>query len=301
MRVRWWTAGAALALALVLAGCPTRRGDDDDVVDDDDSTFDPCGGQSYGGAVIDTYDYEVICVRAGEFWMGAASNDPDARPDETQHRVELTRPFVLGRTEVPQALFQGVWGTSVSDCIYGCSPLHPTQSVSWIQAVQWLNMLSDEENLDPVYTVNDDETDAEIDYSANGWRLPTEAEWEYAARAGDSQVYSGSDDWEDVAWCGGAADPPYEARPVGEKLANAWGFVDMSGNVAEWVADTYLEYPTSGTTVDPTGGPPGFRRVNRGGFFPATSPTQCRVARRADAFSTDQNWNRGFRIARTLE
>jgi sulfatase modifying factor 1 len=187
----------------------------------------------------------------------------------------------------------------VSDCIYGCSDDHPVQSVTWLEAVEWANELSLREGLTPAYVLDDG--GATPVWTANGWRLPTEAEWEIAARAGGTVPWSGSGSWEDVAWCGGPADPPYEARPVGTKEPNAWGFHDMSGNVAEWVWDRYGDYPSAGTAVDPTGPSSGSMRVHRGGMFAASSPTECRVARRYAAFESTDNWNRGFRIARFLD
>jgi len=239
-------------------------------------------------------------VHEGDFWMGSPLTEDGRSQDEVPHRVELSRPFLLGRTEVTQALWVTVWGIPTWDCLYGCGDTHPAMELSWVQAAEWLNMLSELEDLDPVYTLIDNDTDATWDQTANGWRLPTEAEWEYAARADEAYVFSGSDDWTDVGWCGGAADPPYEARAVGERDPNLWGFVDMTGNVAEWTWDTYEDYPSTGVTVDPTGAPSGFTRTHRGGAFPFTSSSMCRNAKRGSNWSTDQNWNRGFRMARTV-
>ena len=120
---------------------------------------------------------------------------------------------------------------------------------------------------------------------------------EYAARADENWIYSGSSTLADVAWCNGPADP-YVGTDVGSLAPNAWGFYDMSGNVSEWVWDIYEAYPTAEVT-DPTGAAFGSERVARGGNYAQNAP-DCRVANRTSSLPWSTYWNRGFRIARTL-
>ena len=177
---------------------------------------------------------------SGNFTMGDGSN---------AHKVTLTQPFMLGVHEVTQAQYEQVMGSNPSKFR---GPQNPVETVSWNDALdfcQKLSALPEELKAGRVY------------------RLPTEAEWEYACRAGTTTKYSFGDDESQLgeyAWFVGNAGR--ETRPVGLKQPNAWGLYDMHGNVWEWCADWYGGYP-SGYVTDPTGPQSGSYRVIRGGSW----------------------------------
>ena len=264
-------------------------------MDDDAATPDPCAGVETT-LLLGDVTVELVCVRPGSFVMGSPPGEDDADGDEDQHQVHLTRPFLITATEVPQELYTEVTGFSPSDCLYGCGDDIPVHDVSWLDALDFGNDLSARVDLPPACGVLEDPSDTLCDFEAPGWRLPTESEWEYAARAGEQHRFSGSDVLEDVGWCTGP-EQPYEVREVGGLAPNAWGLFDMTGNVAEWTWDRYGDYPDEVT--DPTGADFGSFRTHRGGAFPQTQAL-CRVADRGSDFGTNTNWNRGFRVARTL-
>ena len=203
---------------------------------------------------------EFKLIPAGKFTMGDASGDED----ETPHEVTLTKPFKMGVHEVTQAQYEQVMGVNPSK-YKGAD--NPVETVSWEDAVEFCRKLS--------------ELPAEK-AAGNVYRLPTEAEWEYACRAGTTTKYSFGDDESelgDYAWYGVNSDQ--KTHPVGSKKPNAWGLYDMYGNVWEWCQDWYVDYP-SGSVTDPSGATSGSVRVIRGGSwdYPAEF---CR--------SADRNWN----------
>ena len=273
--------------------------DDDDAVDDDDSApVDPCvPGALIGGSVVDAVAYDLICVRPDTFQMGSEEGSPGHEDDELRHTVTLTRWFAAGRTELTQDLWEAVTGDNPSDCDYGCGDDHPVHNVRWTEAVAFCNTLSGQEGLDPAYTIVGDE--AQVDLDATGYRLPTEAEWEYAARAGEDHPYSGGDDVDEVGFC--VPPPIFDdfVWPVGQRQPNAWGFVDMSGNVEEWVFDRYDDEYYEEGQENPTGPFSGGFRSSRGGTY-YSFPSFCRVANRSYDFPTSTNEAQGFRIVRTL-
>jgi formylglycine-generating enzyme required for sulfatase activity len=270
--------------------------DDDASDDDDDATPDPCEGAETE-LTVGAVTIPVVCVKPGSFQMGSPTSEPGRNQDEEQHEAVLTRAFVMTTTEVTQSAFFEVTDLSPSDCIYGCGDARPVQNVSWSQALEFANELSSRTGHSPACVVAALDTDTTCDFESDGWRLATETEWEYAARAGEYHLYSGSDVLGDVGWCPGPG-PDYVTLEVGQLQANAWGLFDMSGNVAEWVWDRYGDYPVAGPP-DPTGPDSGSFRVHRGGAFPVETRF-CRAANRSDAFGTSPNWNRGFRVVRTL-
>ena len=174
---------------------------------------------------------------------------------------------------------------------------HPVVLVSWYGAVEYCNWLSDREGLRKVYTIRGDEVVA--DWSANGYRLPTEAEWEYAARGGAESKgykYAGSNNLDEVAWfwenSGG------KTHPVGKKKPNELGLYDLSGNVWEWCWDWAGAYSSSSKT-NPRGPARGSSRVNRGGCWYNFYPRNCRVANRDGNAPTLRYYHVGIRLARS--
>jgi sulfatase modifying factor 1 len=231
---------------------------------------------------------ERVEIEAGSFMMGSPITEADHQQDETQHTVTLSQGFQISTTEITQAKYEAVMGNNPgqhTDC-----PSCPVENVSWFDALEFCNALSKIEGRVPVYGIA--RPSVSWNKTLNGYRLPTEAEWEYAARAGQSQVYSGSDSVDEVAWH--AQNSSVETHPVGTKKANAWGLYDMSGNVYEWTWDPVDDYPSEGVT-DPQGPETGLFRVYRGGSFNFAAPAS-RVADRSSEMPTVAGNNLGFRV-----
>jgi len=242
---------------------------------------------------------EMVRVPGGSFQMGdtAGGGYSNERP---VHTVTLSG-FYMSRTEVTQAQYQAVMGTNPSR-FSGVN--HPVETVSWYDAVEFCNKLSVREGLTPAYTVNG--TNVTWNRSATGYRLPTEAEWEYAAKGGNGSsgnyTYAGSNDPNEVAWywdnipSQSSDNPGYETQPVGTKKPNGLGLYDMSGNVTEWCWDWYESY-SSATQTDPTGASSGSGRVGRGGCWDA-SAEGVRSAYRHGNDPNGRNYIIGFRLVR---
>jgi formylglycine-generating enzyme required for sulfatase activity len=203
---------------------------------------------------------EMVEIKGGTFMMGSPEDEEDRYDDEVQHEVTLTRDFLMMKYAVTQVLWESVMGENPSQ-FRGAS--RPVETVSWFDCIDFANKLSEMEGLEKVYERNGSEVKMNLD--ANGYRLPTEAEWEYAARGGEYFKYAGSNNADEVAWYGEDWNTG-STHGVGQKKANGFGLYDMSGNVWEWVWDWYGEYPRASQT-DPLGSPSGSLRVLRGGFL----------------------------------
>jgi formylglycine-generating enzyme required for sulfatase activity len=213
----------------------------------------------------------------GKFVMGSDPSAPGHMLNEPQHEVTLTKGFWLQKTELTQSQFQAVMG--VNPAFYP-GESNPVETVSWNAATEFATRLS---ALPPEAK------------SGNVYRLPTEAEWEYACRAGSTSEFGYGDDpaeLEKYGWIN--TNSKRTTHPVGEKLPNAWGMHDMHGNVAEWCLDWYGDYPSSSET-DPQGPESGESRVLRGGSW-FYDPTRARCAFR-NAFRPDVTYvGLGFRL-----
>jgi formylglycine-generating enzyme required for sulfatase activity len=232
--------------------------------------------------------------------MGSPAGELGRAAGEVQHQVTITRAFLMKTTEVTQAEWQAVMGNNPSR-FAACGGDCPVEEMSWNDAVDYVNRLSDATGLARCYDA--DRRFAGLDCA--GYRLPTEAEWEYACRAGtQTPFYNGSQDDNtlgNLAWYGGCAgcsgNSGGQTHVVGLKLANAFGFHDMLGNVWEWVNDWYGDY-TSAAQTNPTGPVSGSYRVIRGGAWVWSSLYARSSYRGLDPPDSYHNIL-GFRVART--
>jgi formylglycine-generating enzyme required for sulfatase activity len=236
----------------------------------------------------------MVWVPAGRYTMGCTAGQSDCGDDETKHGVELTRGFYLGATEVTQGLWTSVMGSNPSR-FSDCGPTCPVENVSWLEAVQFANALSAREGLPACYALDGVGVRWTGGLGCTGYRLPTESEWEVAARGGADFLYAGSNVLDEVAWTDENAGG--RTHPVKQLRSNGWGLYDMSGNVFEWVWDRNGEYPE--TAVDPVGASTGAERVFRGGGW-SLGPGSTRVAIRSWSGPGFRFDYLGLRLARTV-
>lgn len=240
-------------------------------------------------------------IRAGSFEMGAPEDEPGFYVTEVQHEVTLTRDFDMCQTEVTQDEWLYIMRSNPS--IFGDCPECPVENVNWYAALEYCNGRSLVEGLDPVYEING--TDVVWDDEANGYRLPTESEWEYAIRAGTQTAFYNGDitdthcrdpNLDEIGWYCGNGE--LTTHPGGLLAPNSWGLLDMSGNVWEWVWDWYGSYPL-GPVIDPKGPDSGYNnyKVHRGGCCNELT-TSCRSATRGTKPPSFSNQYLGFRVVR---
>ena len=241
---------------------------------------------------------EMVLIPAGGFWMGALRRDRNADEREIpDHKVEITKDFYVGKYPVTQELWKSVMGNN---------PAHfkrngnnrPVEQVDWFDCVRFCNKLSEIEKRQPVYTIS---SEVSCNWDANGYRLLSEAEWEYAARGGEYHLYAGSNAIDEVAWY--SENSEKGTRSVGRKKANGFGLYDMSGNVHEWVWDKYDKWiyrsrKDQEITQDPYGPTRGLNRVLRGGRW-GSNAVATRVSNRSNAEPSYRTNIIGFRIARS--
>ena len=233
--------------------------------------------------ITNSIGMELVLIPKGTFQMGSPIEEVGVYSDAAQHQVTISGDYYLGVTEVTQGQYEKVIGTNPSyfqgNENKGSRSNHPVEEVSWEDAVEFCKKLSDlpeEKSAGRVY------------------QLPTEAQWEYACRAGSKSAYSfgeSSKSLGDYAWFGNNNG---QTHPVGEKKANAWGLYDMHGNVWEWCSDWYDEYP-KGAVSDPTGPKKGSDRVRRGGGW-SIEAAGCRSAHRC-RYAPRFRGRLGFRVA----
>ncbi len=254
---------------------------------------------------------DMILVKGGKFLMGSPESENWRSTDETQHEVTLSD-FYISRYEVTQSEYEALTGTNPSNFQEGGE--FPVENISWLDAVRFCNLLSQRENLEPVYTINGNSVTWNT--QSDGYRLPTEAEWEYACRAG-TQTQFNTENSISANEANYYGHYPYEieenyfsqgnltTKPgiyrgetlrVGSFAPNKLGLYDMHGNVAEWCWDVYGEYDLHDTN-NPTGKSSGTRRVNRGGAWNDFAKNM-RSAYRAATPQENRSFNLGFRLAR---
>ncbi|MBN2374716.1 formylglycine-generating enzyme family protein, partial [bacterium] len=235
--------------------------------------------------VVPSINYKMVYCPPGTFEMGSPKSEKGRDEDETQHKVRLTKGFYIGVTEVTQGQWKAVMGDNPShfkDCGADC----PVEQVSWNDCKRFIDALNRMEK-------------------TNRYRLPTEAEWEYACRAGSRTAFANGEITETgcgndrnlykMGWyCGNAGN---ETHGIAQKEPNAWGLYDMYGNVWEWCEDWYGKYP-SGNAQDPDGPASGSYRVKRGGSW-CDDARYCRSANRCSFDPVRRFDYIGFRLART--
>lgn len=218
---------------------------------------------------------ELVFVPAGEFLMGSPPNEPGSETDNDHHPVRISKPFYVGKYEVTQQQWQPLMGNNPS---YFQGGAKPVGQVSWNDVQGFLKK------------------------AGGGLRLPTEAQWEYAARAGSTTKFcfgDAEDSLKDYGWF--AANTYRTTRPVGRKKPNVWGLYDMYGNVWEWCSDWYDEtYYNESPAADPQGPVSGQERVLRGGSW-ATSAAYCHSAYRHSNDPSYLYYGYGFRVSKACE
>jgi formylglycine-generating enzyme required for sulfatase activity len=235
----------------------------------------------------------MVAVPAGQFTMGADDGPIDSKP---AHQVKLDG-FLMDQHEMTQEVYEKVTGKNPSR---RKNPKNPVEQVTWTAAVRFCNARSVQEGLTPCYDTNT----WECNFSASGYRLPTEAEWEYACRAGSrTQFYFGdsAEELKGYAWFEGNSQS--QPHPVGQRKPNAWGLFDMAGNVWEWCNDFYgAKYFRDSPEDNPRGPQKGEKRVLRGGAWSSGAANCASWVRNCDeagltdiCLTMDSN---GFRCVR---
>ncbi len=229
--------------------------------------------------VIPDLKLELIWVAPGTFTMGSPADEPERNKAEgPRMQVTLTRGFWLGKTEVTQAQYQAITGTNPST-FDTAGPEAPVERVSWFDAMAYARKLTERERA------------AGRLPAGYAYTLPTEAQWEYACRAGTTGAYAGEPNA--MSWHVGNSGGT--THPVGLRQPNAWGFYDMVGNVLEWCYDWWGNYP-GGAVTDPTGPERGYYRMARGGSW-RIDLGAGRSAARAGGSDGRRDYTLGFRLA----
>jgi formylglycine-generating enzyme required for sulfatase activity len=232
-------------------------------------------------------------IPAGKFLMGSPESENDRRADEgPQHEVTITKPFYMGVYTVTQAQWKAIMGTTIAQqrdkvtvvnkALYGEGDEYPMYFVPWGEAGEFCKKLSQK--------------------TGKTVRLPTEAQWEYACRAGSKTRFSFGDDGNklrDYAWYTWKSDS--KTQPVGQKKPNDFRLYDMLGNVDQWCSDWYADSYANAEKTDPTGPASGSNRVLRGGGWTMGGPRHCRSASRLKLPPGYRGIDHGFRVALDLK
>jgi len=273
---------------------------------DDDDSASPCPD------AMSAQGIHLTRICAGTFEMGCTSGQSNCQPEESPaHLVTLSRDFWLGSTEVTQGQWQALINNNPASNS-ACGSECPVEQINWFEAVSLANAVSAAEGLTECYSLSDCSgtvgaglscASIEVNapqgspYDCEGYRLPTEAEWEFAARGGTDLLYAGSDSVDEVGWHD--ENSGASSHPVSEKNANSAGLWDMSGNVWEWTWDWYdPTYYTPEPATDPLGANSAEMRSYRGGAWYAPKEF-LRVSVRNHSHPDSTSNGHGVRLART--
>ena len=247
----------------------------------------------------------MVHIESGQFDMGSPEDEANRQANENLHKVELTVPFSIAETEITQKQFEDAMGYNPG-IFQQCGSECPVENVTWHEALAYADTLNRNSALPTCYICFGNPPDVECmlhpkygrPQDCAGYRLPTEAEWEYAARGGSCTPYhDGSETPDDIGWCAANADG--SPHPVAEKTPNDFGLYDVSGNVWEWVWDLVGQgYPANELSLDPCGMPTGGYRACRGGSW--TNPGFFLRSAQRNANQPDiKNGFIGFRVVRS--
>ena len=236
--------------------------------------------------------FEMVEIEVGTYFMGAMRDDAMAQPvEKPRHEVILTKNIWMGVVPVSQALYDVVMRKNPSKQKH---PENPVENVSWFDAIEFCNRLSEMHGYTAAYQYKSQRLT--WDSEADGYRLPTEAEWEYGARADKDYLFSGSHEPKEVAWFGDNSD--YKPQKLGLRKPNDFGLQDMSGNVWEWCYDGFSKYP-SNSVVDPIGEEEADKRIRRGGSW-RNKPSALRITHRSNSDPKRVSNACGFRLVRNV-
>ena len=242
------------------------------------------------GSIPDGY----VKINGGNFIMGSPLSEPDRLPDEAQRKVKL-KSFYMGKFTVTQREYLEVMGVNPSSFTGGWFPV---ENVNWYDAIEYCNRLSKRHGFSLAYSITEDDTGRIVTWNekANGFRLPTEEEWEYACRAGTTTAFNTGNTI--TVSQANIKNLIGKTSIVGKYAPNAWGLYDMHGNVWEWCWDLYKPAPG----MEERNGPAltSANRVIRGGGFGSWEHAVRSARRDGDAWPDLKNYNLGFRIVRNV-
>ncbi len=256
-------------------------------------------------AIETSHGLRFALIPAGSFMMGSDEREPERQSDEILHEVSFSYAFYMQHAEVSQRQFEAVMGNNPSSDEGERN--QPVENLTWLEAVEFCNRLSEAEKLQPAYEIEADGSVRFLGLARNGYRLPSEAEWEYACRAGTAgPFWTGANiEGREANYDGKQPMPGFKEtkkrglpRNVTDHKPNPWGLYNVHGNVYEWCNDWYGAYP-GGPAQDPVGADAGSQRVMRGGSYTSRAGL-CRSASRSRRRPGDRQGFIGFRMVRTI-